>query len=181
MQHNKIIHEYIQSLSKYLSRLDKAEAEDVIREIESHIYDVLESQPGEWEPEEILEGFGSPRELAAQYVDHMVVGSPPPEGFKAIQKVKRGATKGLYFAMNLFGYGLAFLFIVVGLYKFDEPDLVGVWGTDSGESWIIGVSSIPPGGTEELLGWWLVPIAIGGGLAVAYLTRRVLSILKEKI
>lgn len=176
-----IIHNYLKSLKKYLSRLDKAEADEVIKEIESHIYDVLDSQPGQWQAEEILEGFGSPRELASQYVDHMLVGAPPPKGFKAIQTVKKGATKGLYFATTICGYGVSFLLMVVGIYKIVSPEEVGVWGTDAGQSFILGVSSVPPGSTEEILGLWLVPIALGLSFAGAYLTRRILSILKEKI
>ena len=36
------IHTFLQSLNKYLSRLNKEDAHEVIKEIESHIYDVIE-------------------------------------------------------------------------------------------------------------------------------------------
>ena len=179
-----IIHKYLKSLSKYLSRLDKTEANDVIREIESHIYDVLESHEAagkETSAEAILSGFGAPRELAAEYVDHMLEGTPPPEGFKAIQQVKKGATKGLFYATEIFGYGLSLILMIIGSYKTIAPDKVGVWVTDSGNSFIVGVSSQPPGSTYEILGWWLVPVAIGLGLAAAFMTKRILRVLKEKI
>jgi len=184
MAERDIIHNYLKSLSKYLSRLDKADADDVIREIESHIYDVLEASESEgrsFDAAAVLAGFGEPRELAAQYVDHMLDGTPPPEGFKAIQRVKRGATKGLYYAMEIFGYGLSLILMIVGVYKAFSPDDVGVWASASGESIIVGVSSQPPGHTDELLGWWLVPIAFGLAFGGAYLTKRILGVLKERL
>lgn len=181
MQHNEIIHDYIKSLSKYLSRLEKSEAEDVIREIESHIYDVLESQPGQWEPEEILEGFGSPRDLAAQYVDHMVAGTPPPKGFKAIQTVKKGATKSLYYVTGFLGYWLSLTFFIIALFKPFSPDTVGLWVSEHGESIVVGIMDTTIEGTNEILGWWIIPIFLILGFASFYFTKRLLSVLKEKV
>jgi uncharacterized membrane protein len=92
MPDRDIIHGYLKSLAKYLSRLENADADDVIREIESHIYDALEShekEGAENSAEVVLAGFGLPRELAAQYVDHILEGAAPPKGFKAIQRVKK--------------------------------------------------------------------------------------------
>ena len=69
------IHAYLKSLSKYLSRLEKADADDVIREIESHIYDALDARGEEGQHasvKDILAGFGAPRDLAAGYVDHIL-------------------------------------------------------------------------------------------------------------
>jgi len=184
MSDRDIIHNYLKSLSKYLSRLEKADAEDVIREIESHIYDVLEAHEADGsktDAEAILAGFGQPRDLAAGYVEHILEGAAPPSGFKAIQQVKKGATKGLYFGMGLFGYSIALALILIGIYKPFEPEIVGVWVGDPGNSFIVGVVADMPEGTHELLGWWLIPVAIGLGIGIAYLTKRVLSVLKHKL
>ena len=184
MPDRDIIHQYLKSLSKYLSRLETSDAEDVIREIESHIYDVLETHEADgsqFNADSILTGFGQPRELAAQYVDHILAGTPPPKGFRAIQKVKKGATRGLYFASGLFGYCVSLTLILVGLAKIIMPEEVGFWVGDSGETIVLGALSDMPGGTYEILGWWAVPVTIGLGIAAAYLTRRVLGILKDKL
>lgn len=177
------IHKYLKSLSKYLSRLGKADADDVIREIESHIYDALEAREEEGRQagaEAILAGFGEPRDLAAGYVEHILDGAAPPKGFRAIQRVKKGATKGLYFATLIFGFGISLALVLVGIMKVIDPANVGVW-VSSNETLVIGSLSDVPAGTRELLGWWAVPVLIGLGVGAAYLTRRLTGVLSSKI
>lgn len=184
MQDRDIIHNYLNSFSKYLSRLEKADADEVIREIESHIYDALEAQEAEGQAanaETILVGFGKPRELAAQYVEHILVGAPPPTGFKAIQRVRKGVTSGLYFATGILGYCLSLAAIFLGLYKLFYSQYVGVWSTPEGKSFTISIRDHPYDMTNEMMGWWLVPIAIGFGIGAGYLTKRLLGVLKEQI
>lgn len=184
MQDRDIIHQYLASLSKYLSRLGKIDANEVIREIESHIYDVLESREKEDLPinaKDILVGFGEPRELAAQYVDHILEGKPPPKGFRAIQQVRKGATWGLYLSTAIFGYGIALALILLVLYKPFAPLEVGLWSQGPGRTLILGVLTPPPEGTHEILGWWIIPIGLILALAIIYLIRRLLSIVKLQI
>ncbi len=181
MTDRDVIHQYLKSLSKYLSRLDKSDADDVIREIESHIHDVLESQDQEGlesDAQTILSGFGQPRELAAQYVEHILEGAPPPKGFNAIQSVKRGVSKGLYYTMAFFGYTVSIALIVVALAKPFVPERVGIWLSGQGHSFVIGVLDNIPEGTRELLGWWIIPFALCFGIGIFYLTRRVLAALR---
>jgi hypothetical protein len=184
MSDHDLIHNYFKSLTKYLARLEKTDAEEVIREIESHIYDAMELQEQEGEQssaQSILDGFGEPRELANRYVEHILKGTPPPSGFRAIQSVKKGMTKSLYYSMGLFGFGIAFGLIIVGLAKFFMPDLVGVWSAAEGNSVIITFSEHTYQNSKELLGYWFIPIAITLGLGVARLTKRVLRVLKTSL
>ncbi len=181
MSDREMVRDYLNSLMKFLSRLDKEDADDVLREIECHIYDVMEirQENGQMiDASEILKGFGQPRELASQYVDHILEGTPPPMGFRAIQKIKTGTTKGLYWTTAIFGYFWSAIFVAIGLYKLISPNAVGVWANDIGESFIIGGLSQMPAGTEEIMGLWLVPVAIGLGSGAAYITKRILSVLK---
>ena len=184
MSDQDLIHNYFKSLNKYLARLDKTDAEEVIREIESHIYDAMELQEQDGEQSNaqlILDGFGEPRELANRYVEHMLKGTPPPPGFRAIQRVKKGVTKSLYYTMGLFGYGIALGLIIVGLAKLFMPDMVGVWSAAQGNSLTITFLEHPYPNSKELLGYWLVPIAIALGLGAARLTKRVLEVLKTSL
>jgi len=183
MTERDAIHQYLTALSKYLARLEKAAADDVIREIESHIYDALEQQEIDGDPVDakaILAGFGDPRDLAAGYVEHMLEGKAPPKGFKAIQRVKKGATRGLFAVTALLGFGFSLVLLVTGVAKIFEPDLVGLWTTESANSVMMGMRHTPDG-ASELLGWWIVPIALGLGLGFAYWTKRILWILKGKL
>lgn len=47
MSEREQIHNYLVALNRYLSRLQKHEADDVLREIESHIYDAIDEQKKE--------------------------------------------------------------------------------------------------------------------------------------
>jgi uncharacterized membrane protein len=186
MQNRDIIHQYLTSLSKYLSRLDTTDANEVIKEIESHIYNVIEDREEENLPiiaKDILAGFGEPRELAAQYVDHILEGKPPPKGFRAIQQVKKGATWGLYLGTAVFGYGIALTLFFIALYKPFAPLNVGVWSQGAGRIIILSFGGVPstPEVTHEILGWWIIPVALVLSFAIAYLTRRLLGILKMQI
>lgn len=183
MSDREMIHNYLKSLMNFLSRLDREDADDVLREIECHIYDVMEMREENGQlidAASILQGFGQPRDLAGQYVDHILKGAPPPKGFKAIQRVKKEATRGLSLATGFFGYILSAALVAIGLLKIVIPDAVGFWTSKSGESVVIGALSEVPPGTQELLGWWIVPVAIGLGVAAGLLTHRVRDALKLK-
>lgn len=176
------IQDYLESLSKHLARLDRADAEEVLREIESHVEDALAAQAAAQRPvdaRQILAGFGTPRELAGRYVEHVLQGSPPPPGFRAIQRVKQHASRGLYWATAVSGYGMALALMLLALYKLLAPSSVGLWANDSGSVAVLGIFRQSPPGMQEVLGWWLVPITGGLGVAAIYLTRRLLAALKS--
>ncbi|UTW53816.1 hypothetical protein [Kordiimonas sp. SCSIO 12610] len=179
------IHDYLTTLSTYLARLEKTDSDEVIKEIESHIYDALDAQGyregDKADIDAILDGFGTPRDLASSYVDHILSGSPPPKGFRAIQSVKKGASKGLYYATAIFGYMISAILVFLALYKPFAPDAVGLWSDGSGNSFVIGIIDGGPEGTTDLLGWWLIPAFIAVGIACAYFTKRLLSALKLNI
>lgn len=182
MKQRDLIHQYLHELNRYLARLSKAEAQEVIREIESHIFDVIEQCEAAGQTVDaaaILEGFGQPRELAAQYVAHITTGTPPPNGFKAIQKVKQGVTLGLYYSMAFFGFSIAASLIFIAIAKIVTPDLVGVWSSAGGNSFLISFTASNLAPERELLGAWIVPVASLAGLAIFEITRRVLRALKS--
>ena len=184
MQQRDIIHNYINSLSNYLARLEKTDAEEVIREIESHIYDAIELQEQKGEVSEaaaILAGFGEPRELASQYAEHILAGAPPPNGFKAIQAVKKGVTSGLYYTVAVFGFSIATAVMFLSVAKLFFPDSVGVWSAANGNSFTIAWLNQPFPAEQDLLGFWLIPMGIVASIWYAELTRRVLRVLKTNM
>jgi len=184
MEQRDLIHQYLQELNRYLARLSKAEAQEVTREIESHIFDVIEQGEANGQVVDasaILKGFGEPRELAEQYVAHMTTGAPPPKGFKAIQKVKQGVTVSLYYSMAFFGFSIAAALIFLAVAKLFTPELVGVWSGADGNSFVIGFTEprLPP--HQEMLGTWIIPVASLAGFAIFEITRRVLRALKSSM
>ena len=182
MSDREAIHQYLKALNTYLARLQPHDAVEVEREIESHIYDVIEAQQGKGEvPQinDILAGFGSPRQLAEAYVSHILKGSPPPQGFSAIKSIQRGASSTLYWVTAILGYLTGALMIGLSFIKQWFPDHVGVWSSSDCNSFVIGLVDQVPSQTQELLGGWFTPVFIVLGFALMRLTYLILKAFKQ--
>lgn len=174
------IREYVTALDSHLGGLEPAEAEEVVREIESHIHEVVDHAEQRGETVDIarmLEGFGPPEALARQYVAHLRTGAPPPTGFRVIQRVTQSVTRGLYYGMGAFGFSIAIAFLLLAFAKVLWPSLVGAWSASGGNSVVITWSGAPSADAKELLGPWLVPCALVAAAWSFELTRRVLRVL----
>ena len=176
------IRAYMRALVTQLGKLEKADAEEVVREIESHIHEVIDQAEARGEDLDVaalLEGFGPPEALAAQYVAHIQNGAPPPAGFRIIQSVKLTVTRGLYYSMGAFGFSVAIAFLLLALAKMIEPSSVGMWSTAGGNSLTLTWSGSPHPEAKELLGYGLVPLALAAAAWCAEVTRRVLRVLRR--
>lgn len=138
-----------------------------------------ESQGNEPNIEEILAGFGSPRELAEAYVSHIIQGSPPPAGFSAIKSIQRGVSASLYWITAILGYLIGMVMLGLSVVKLWLPEKVGVWSAANGNSLVVGmVDQIPPQ-TTELLGSWFTPVFLLSGVGLLRLTYLILKALKR--
>lgn len=176
------VRNYMRALSAQLGKLEKADAEEVVREIESHIHDVIDQAEARGEHVDLaalLEGFGPPEALAAQYVAHIRNGAPPPAGFRVIQRVKLTVTRGLYYSMGVFGFSIAIAFLLLALAKVIEPSSVGMWSMAGGASMTVTWSGSPHPDANEVLGYALVPLALVAAAWCAEVTRRVLRVLRR--
>jgi hypothetical protein len=174
------IQDYLQSLARQLARLGKADADEVLREIESHLDEAIAARRAAGESvdaAQILAGFGPPQQLAQQYIAHLLQGSPPPPGFRALQRIRQQVGNGLYWATALTGYGCGLALLLLAVAKAIAASGLGLWANDSGQVVVLGIVDPPPAAMRELLGWWLLPLAAGLGAAVLLLTRRLLAVL----
>ena len=181
MSDREIIHQYLKSLNKYLARLEPQDAAEVEREIESHIYDAIDAQESEGKApqvEEILAGFGAPRQLAEAYVSHIKQGSPPPAGFSAIRSIKKGASVGLYWVTGCLGYMVGGLLLLLSVIKLWLPEQVGVWSSADGNSFVVGMIEQTHRQQGELLGYWLTPVFVVAGAGLIWLTWSILRAFK---
>lgn len=184
MSERNEINGYLQTLSRYLVRLPLEDANEVVREIESHIFDAMEqaeAQGQEIKINQLLEGFGTPRNLAEQYTSHMLEGTPPPEGFSAIKAVKHKATKGVYWITLIVGYLIGFSLILLAIAKVILPELVGVWPSAGGQSVIVGIVDIEMQPDNEIMKGWLAPAAAILGTLITRWTYKLSQILKRLI
>ncbi|MBI2380770.1 MAG: hypothetical protein HYV16_08450 [Gammaproteobacteria bacterium] len=182
MINRHLIRAYVRALATHLHTLDQADADEVIREIEGHLHDVVdlaEERGEDLDVAALLEGFGPPQSLAAQYIAHLQHGTPPPAGFRVLHRVRLGVTRGLYYSMGGFGFSIAAALLWLALAKLFAPDTVGVWSVAGGNAYVISWSGSPQPQAEELLGWMLLPIALLAALWCAEITRRVLKVLRR--
>lgn len=175
------IQQYLAELQLYLARLHPAEANEVVREIESHLFDVIEQQGPSLDVQALLAGFGTPRQLAEQYVAHITNGAPPPRGFKVIKAVTRGVSASLYYSMAVLAASWVLSLLFIAGVKLIHPELVGAWSDAGGQSINVGFVDVPPVGKTELLGYWIVPVAAGLALLGAVVSRKVLQVLKRQM
>lgn len=178
------INQYMRNLYRFLAPLEKQEADEVVREIESHLYDVIEQCERDGQQadlDSLLQRFGTPRELAEQYVDHVQTGAPLPAGFTAMRSVKRGLTSTLYLATLLSGYGASLFLLVLGGVNAFLLGGIGISMSDGGDSIVIALMEDLRGAGHEVIlnGLWISPIAVLLGSAIGYLTFRVLRLLSN--
>ncbi|WP_218309425.1 HAAS signaling domain-containing protein [Alteromonas antoniana] len=185
MSERKQIRNYLNNLSRYLSPLQDIEAQEVVKEIESHIYDVIddvEVKGGVADVEAILDRFGPPRELAQQYIGHIQQGTPPPEGFKAISIVKKGLSRTVYLGLMCFGYFIGIACIALGFANLLLPGSIGIWSEANGNTVVIGMLDNPVLVQETVgvvQGLWLSPVALILGYLILLMTHKVLKFVRQ--
>jgi len=182
MARSELVHKYLSELEIYLSRVSEARAQEVVQEIESHIYDTLASQQesSEGAVEAILGRLGTPRELAAGYIEHITIGVAPPKGLKPLSRVKKGISKSLYYLACCLGYGSGIGLLAVALLKLFIPSSFGVWVVEHGNSVVVSFSQADYQ-ASEISAVWLIPLSVLTGAGLLYLTTQIARILKMHI
>jgi hypothetical protein len=169
---------YLASVRAALRGLPEREIDDILRELRGHIAEVAGRDGSELET--ALQSLGDPVDLAKTYrAESQLVraecsGSPLVilQGLRHASgsRLGRFAVTALY----AFAYINVFALWAAALEKFFSPAKTGLWYTP-GNLWSL---TLVPGGEQpprarELLGWWLVPIAVVVGWTLKYVTDRI--------
>ena len=184
MSERNVIRMYLTSLNRYLAPLSDEEAGEVVREIESHIFDVIDSQEmagQEADVTRILARLGPPRELAAQYVSHVRSGTPPPEGLSAIATVRKGLSRTFYYSLALFGFGFGLALFALAFVNLLVPNGVAIWSSADGNTVVIGLMQHPINSEQpdKLRGFWITPVALIVGYIIMLTTHKVLGFIRQ--
>lgn len=185
MSERKKIRQYLDNLHRYLSPLHDIEAQEVVKEIESHIYDVIdeiEIKGDVADIEIILERLGSPRELAQQYIGHIQKGTPLPDGFKAVTLVKQGLSRTVYFGLMCFGYFFGIACIALAFANLLVPNGFGIWSEADGNTIVIGMLDNPilvQESNDIIRGIWISPVSLVLGYLILLMTHKVLKFVRQ--
>jgi hypothetical protein len=171
---------YLIQVQRYLNGLPDAEAREVIAELRSHVLDKVDGAPTPQRVEAAIAELGSPKEVARlnvteRVVAHIEIHRSPLSVFWGVMRLARLSLYGFFaFMVSLICYSVSFALVVTGAMKPFLWNHAGLWWTPDpkhGHALSLGVEYPSPGG-QELLGWWIMPIGILGGLVLGYLTWR---------
>ncbi len=155
---------------------------DAVREIESHLRDRIAAAaavPDERVAlERVLAELGPPLRVAQAFSAERIVEEAVTTGafvaiVRAVWHAAAMTATGFAAALGLFcGYAAGAGFIAIGALKIVFPANVGIWVTNGGIPLAFAAKfPVPP--DERLVGgYWVVPLAVGAGLAVLVGTHR---------
>lgn len=176
------IKKYLKDLAVALRSLPREQATDIVEEIHSHIVEKSAGN-GPMTPatvDAVLAALGKPESLAGLYLtdDLQVRALASRSPLLILRTLFRWAS--LSFAgfcvlmASLVGYFLSLSMLVCALLRPIHPSTAGLWqipnpANDFSISLRLGFATVPPG-SRDLLGWWIVPIGIVGGIGLFLLT-----------
>lgn len=168
---------YLAQVRVRLRGLPEREIDDILRELRSHV-DELAGREGSG-VEAALLSLGDPSDLARTYrsenelVRAECSGSPLVvlQGLRHTSRSRWGRVPPTaLFVLGYFGMGMLW---AGALEKLLAPSRGGLWyiqGDISSLTLLVGGN--PPVGARELLGWWVVPVAVLAGWGVKYASDR---------
>jgi hypothetical protein len=169
---------YLAQVRVALRGLPERDIEDILRELRSHL-DELAGKEGSG-VEAALQSLGDPADLARTYrsENQMVRAECSGSPLIILQGLRRTTSGPVgrvsLTALYVLGYvGMGTLW-AGALEKLLAPSRGGLWCIP-GDIWSITlvVGGNPPAGARELLGWWVVPIALVAGWGVKYVSDRI--------
>jgi hypothetical protein len=176
---------YLEQLRSSLRSLPAEQADDIAREIRSHLVDSAERN-GELDPRLLADAItrlGDPATLAGAYVmDNLALRAQVTRSpFLLLRMVSLWATRSfegvVALAVAFIGYGAALIALGCALFKPFMPQRIGLWVrelTPGDPTYQLGRVSVPPTDARELLGWYIIPLGLIAGAGFLVLTTRYL-------
>ncbi|HEY3950904.1 HAAS signaling domain-containing protein [Phenylobacterium sp.] len=173
---------YLNQVHRHLGGLPAAEIRETLAELRAHLLDKVEGETTPARIEAAIAELGSPRDVARVNVTERVVAGlqtrrSPFWVLGAMGRLAGLSVYGLFaFLVSVLGYGSAAAFLATAVVKPFAWDRTGLWALPGGPddrnfSWSLGVTDRPQQG-HEMLGGWIIPIGIGVGLLLGWLTWR---------
>jgi hypothetical protein len=180
------IKKYLQDLTTALRSLPKAQSNDIVEELRSHIVEKSAAggdMNGNVTPaslDAVLAGLGAPESLARLYVadDLQIRALKSRSPVLIIRTLFRWASLSFAgfsaLAASIIGYSLSLSLIICGLLRPIHPQTAGLFripdgANDYSVSLRLGFTGVPPG-SHDLLGLWIIPIGVMAGLGLFLLT-----------
>lgn len=173
---------YLNQVQRHLTGLPPVEARETLAELRSHVLDKVAGDLSVASIEAALAELGAPREVARINVTERVAAEMETNRspLSVLRGVVRLAGLSLYgffaFLVSFTGYATGLAFLITAAVKPFAWRHAGLWIVSKGPddysaSFALGVTDNPHQG-HEVLGVWIIPIGIGLGLLLGWLTWR---------
>jgi pimeloyl-ACP methyl ester carboxylesterase len=172
------LEQYLLRLRVALRNVPEGEKKEILSDIRCHIAERVEEseRSAEEVTMETLRAFGSPESLAETYRAERLLQRAAANTFNPLLLLRATfrwalvGVEGFFALMALFaGYAISASFLACAVVKPIFPDKVGLWVGP--HNFDFGVR-FPSPQTHEILGWWIVPLALSFGLSSWILTTK---------
>jgi hypothetical protein len=179
----ELVDAYLAQVAVDLRAIPSSEVEEIVRELRGHILERLESERDPGSVSRILERLGDPRAIAREHLEarlgqrEIERPAPRPAGGSTgfFVRTVRAAAHALGFLLgSSLAYGFALCWLFTALAKPFRPQRVGLWLLPAATGDLnlsLGSHAVGEVG-RDLLGWWIVPLGLVLGVAVAWATWR---------
>lgn len=183
---NRVYREYLDRIRYAVRTLDKESQEEILLEINSHIYEGMNDHPGSNEREklvEVLERLGQPNLflkplIAEKTMEEATRTFHPLKIARAlVLNIGNGFSYLLFAVLYLLLFGFVFLIIA----KLADPQRVGLF-YEPGNVFVLGYYTDSDGKTlaqYEQLGGWFIPAMIGSAVLFYLLLTYLLKLKKS--
>ena len=184
-----LVENYIKRLRWSLSKLPAADRDEIIQEIHSHLLDRVEEAEDEAAIHQTLDEFGPPEEYARNFLENYEIsvalasGSPWQIFIQNLRMLGPGIGSALTSMMIFILYLVSIGFLLAGSLKVFLPNNIGMWITTKPFDFLC-CFSFNQDPTKEVLGYWIIPLALFAGLMLfrftSNLSRHRLIAISEK-
>jgi uncharacterized membrane protein len=177
---------YLKRVHRVVSPLSKADREDIVMEINSHIHEHMAAQGKGDEVNDLLQALkdlGEPEEFLVAQVGQRKL-DQATRSFNPIDILlalwmnigSRFYHSVVYSLLGLF-YLLTFVFAFFSLFKIVLPNQIGYFISPSG-SWAIGYVH-DTSGMKDAWGYWFIPFSIGVTLVLYVVLTLLLKVVRK--
>jgi hypothetical protein len=181
LESKKLLEEYLRKLKEVLRPLPEKEKEEIVLEIKGHIQErISQSSQAEDNAEALknaLARLGKPEEYGFEFVTDYFLSQGIERKhagmiFKGLLRWGCNTLVGFFYSIFFFvSYLISASFVIVGIMKPIFPEKVGFFlrdGKVQNFGLVMGVTDRQ--GMHEVLGYWIIPIALVIGIARFFVT-----------
>jgi len=182
----KIWNNYFKKADQLLKPLDSENKIDILSELKGHLFEKITAEGNDITPEKMIdaiEAIGEPEEFLKPLIaDKLLLDAanslnPKRVWLSLVYNLKVSAKKATISGVFFIGYLLIIVFLAMVLSKLFIPDNVGLFISENRGIQFGIISDIE--GFTEILGYWIIPIAVIISVILYVVLTKLMKVIKE--